>query len=73
MEYFMYSPLDMTAEEAFQDAVQWLSERDVVVVRSGHIEILPLTPNARLQALPGMYLVRVEPDGSLRTVHQNLD
>lgn len=73
MEYFMYSPVDMTDQQAFIRACRYLDKNHIVVVRTSGIETLFHNPEVRPQAIQGMYLVRVEPDGSLRIVHQNLE
>jgi hypothetical protein len=73
MEYFMYSPLDMSVEEAFRKAALVLTDTNIAIVRPNFVHLVNRDPNSRLEAIPGMYLVRVEADGSLRTVHQNLD
>lgn len=70
--YFMYSPLDMDANEAYEQANDWLGTDCIVVVRSNGLEIVDLPEGSRPQALPDTYLVRVEPDGSLRIVQKAL-
>jgi hypothetical protein len=73
MRYFIYSPLNMSETEAYEAAQQFLDEKYIVHVRSPFvINFIDLPKGTRPQALPDTYLVRVEPDGSLRTVQRAL-
>jgi hypothetical protein len=73
MQFFMFSPLEMSEAEAYCLASPHLDHRHTVVVRSAGVSILPPKPGQRVQALPGTYLVRVEQDGLLRVVQKALD
>ncbi len=71
--YFAYSPVDMTIEEALENAYQYLEPDQIVHVQSdGDVEIHWLTYGDRPRALPDTYLVRVEQDDSLRVVDRAL-
>lgn len=74
MRYFMYSPLDMSEQEAFSLAKHELQYNRIVYIRRTHPSaFLSILPGERPQAYPNTYLVRVEPDDSLRIVDRNLD
>jgi hypothetical protein len=71
MRYFMYSPLDMSDQEAFDIAYPYLRDNHVVHVKAQqHIELVPPVMGQRPAAAPNTYLIRVEQDGSLRVVHK---
>ena len=76
MRYFMFSPLDMSMDEAFKTVERLLDTQYIIRVRgSGEyqtVNYIPITPGERPRALPQTYLVRVESDGSLRVVHTAL-
>jgi hypothetical protein len=70
MRYFMYSPLDMSEEEAFAQAYADLLDNHIVHVTSLGNEIIPPVSGQRPAAAPETYLVRVEQDDSLRVVQK---
>lgn len=75
MRYFMYSPLDMSEHQAHEIYLEaeyegWLGENEILNIHSDGLEFVPII--GRPLAKPGTYLVRVEPDGSLRTVQKAL-
>lgn len=72
MRYFMYSPLDMSAEEAFEFAYPHLEDNHIVHVTEREILIIPPESGQRPKAAPNTYLVRVEIDDSLRVVEKAL-
>jgi hypothetical protein len=73
MQYFMYSPLALSESEAYQLAKPYLNPDWVVIVRNKEwIYYDSIEPGMRVQAYANTYLVRVELDGSLRTVQRNL-
>jgi hypothetical protein len=73
MQYFTYSPLDMDATEAYQQALKYLRYGYIVHVRPGKVTSERATPGEPPRAQPNTYLVRVEEDGSLRHVHSCFD
>lgn len=73
MRYFLYSPLNLSETEAFEAAKKFLDEKYIVHVKSAFsIGFIDLPPGTRPEALPDTYLVRVEPDNSLRVVQRAL-
>jgi hypothetical protein len=72
MRFFLYSPLDMSEQEAFDQALPHLSADHMVYVTHKCVEYIGFKPGQRPQALPNTYLVRVEQDGSLRVVQRAL-
>jgi hypothetical protein len=72
MRYFMYSPIEMSEEEAFAFAFEHLEDNLIIYVTSEYIETIPVEPGTRPKALPNTYLVRVEQDDSTRVVDKRL-
>lgn len=68
MRYFMYSPLDMSEQEAFNRAKPYLTDDHIVEVRGRHHWMYTIEKGERPKASIDTYLVRVEPDDSLRVV-----
>lgn len=72
MQYFMYSPLEMSERDAFYKARPYLEDNHIVHVTSREIKTIPPVSGQRPAAAPNTYLVRVEQDGSLRVVQKSL-
>lgn len=70
MRYFIYSPLEMTEQEAYEYAEPHLRQNAVVHVTHRSIFINELEVGERPKAYMDSYLIRVEQDGSLRVVHR---
>jgi hypothetical protein len=74
MRYFVYSPIDMSEHEAYLLAKTQLEDNSVIEVRPNHsLRTVLLMPGQRPRAFKNTYLVRVEPDDSLRIIEKRLD
>ena len=76
MKYFTFSPLEHTVESAFAIALSELIDGAVVSIQAGRypVSVYPMNPGSGPpRAFPGTYLVRVEPDLTLRVVDKNMD
>ncbi len=72
MRYFMYSPLDMSEQDAFNRAYPELRDNHIVHVTAQGYSVVSPKNGQRPSAAPNTYLVRVEQDDSLRVVEKRL-
>lgn len=74
MRFFIYSPVEMSEHDAFALIKEHLQDDMVIQVRRNKDpRVVFLTPGQRPRAFPNTFLVRVEPDDSLRIIEQRLD
>jgi hypothetical protein len=71
MRYFMYSPLELTEREAFELSKPHLRSETIVRVMPSGYWLYSIEPGVRPTADFDTFLVRVEPDDSLRVVHSS--